>query len=273
MATITYPDGSSLASTALTVDQIQTAFQIVTANMLGLTTDPFQSALNLTLGSKTISVQDGTVTKITVGMMVTVVGLPTNTFVTAVDYFDQEITVSNAATATSFILGTITNPQAFNSVRIAWQIEGQPGPSIDADTVTLRCTPLDTEYGRMMDVTGGDNGAGLFAQTNIYTRAWRTFWTFYGPNSLDHARAVRSALVTIQFTADYLETFSLYVNPSIEQERRFPENFQARWWERVDLFADFNEQVTETFTVGYVRSVEVKGYTKDGQFTDFTVTS
>ncbi len=58
----------------------------------------------------------------------------------------------------------------------------------------------------------------------------------------------------------------------MEEPRRVPEKIQGEWWERVDFFAEFNEQVTETLTVGTVGSVDVIGYTKDGKFTDITVT-
>lgn len=204
MQTITFPDGSQMTSTALTNSGIETVFQYITAQALGLWNDP--------------------------------------------------------------------NP--WSRVRIAWQSEGQPGPSFDVDTVFLRCSPEDTEYARMHDVTNSMAPDGItLVQTDIYTRSWKTHWTFYGPNSDDLARAMRSILVTIQFVADYLASFNLYVNPDIPLSTRNPELFQARWWEREDLDVVFNEQVTETFTIGTVKSVEVITYTKDGQQDDFTVTT
>jgi hypothetical protein len=118
-----------------------------------------------------------------------------------------------------------------------------------------------------VESTNGDT----ITNTDVFTRRWRVYWTFYGPNSLDNARAVRSALITIQQFADLFAVSNLYVDPSIEEPHRVPENFQGEWWERVDLVAEFNEQVTETFTTGTIGSVEILGYTKDGQFITVTL--
>lgn len=201
MSTVTFPDGSQFASTALTRAQIQTLFQVVTIQILGLVNDP-------------------------------------------------------------------TAPQ---KVRVGWQLQGQPGQPIDTDTTVVRCETIDTEYSRMRDVVGTAS-ADLITNTDIYTRAWKTTWTFYGPNSLDQARLVRSALTKIQFVTDYLANSNVYGNPSIREPISIPENFQGQWWERADLEAEFNEQVTETSTVGFVKSVEVEVFTKDGQIADFVVT-
>jgi hypothetical protein len=272
VSTITYPDGSQLVSTALNDAQIQQAFQIITAQMLGIITTPFPVTIALVTGQSTFVVDS--IVNLYPGELITVTGLPVGTTILSVDTLNSKITVNNTATNSGPIIASVSDPNFPFKVRIGWQVEGQPGPPLDQDTVTIRCSPLDTDYGRMRDIVYSDNiDNDTQTATDVFTRAWRTNWTFYGPNSVDNARAVRSALITIQFTADYLATFNLYINPSIKEPQRVPENFQGRWWERVDLEVEMNEQVTETFTVGIVKSVEIKGYTKDGQFTDFTVTN
>lgn len=270
MATITYPDGSQLTSTALTDTQIQTAFQEITAQMLGFLTSPWSFSITLTNGAFVNPVNS--TLNLYIGLLVTGTGIQANTLISGVDTVNKTITLSNAAVLSGVQAVTAVDPDVYAKVRIEWQIQGQPGPPIDLDTITIGCTPINTSYSEMRDLTGSVSG-DLITQTDIFTRAWRTSFTLYGPNCVDNARAIRSALIKIQFVADYLATFNLYVNPKIEEHKRNPENFQGRYWNRVDLFADFNEQITETFTVGIVKSVEVIGYTKDGQFTDFTVTT
>lgn len=200
---IPYPDGSSLTSTALSVEDIETAFQDITIQMLG-----FQN---------------------------------------------------------------LSDSDKYSKVRIGWQREGQPGPTISNDTIFIRCTPLDTDYGRMRDVVGSVVGENIL-NVDVFTRAWKTAWTFYGDNSLNYAAAVRSALITIQFVYDFLDGKKLYVNPSIKEPQRVPEQFQGRWWERVDLEVHFNEEVTETFTIGTAASVEVIVSDSSGIISDFPVT-
>lgn len=267
MATITYPDGSQLTSTALTVSQIETAFQIITAQMLGILTSPWALTINLVEGQFVMAVNS--LINLYAGELISATGLPVGTVISG--FIGGNVSFSNAATATGTIDATATDPNVGYKVRIGWQTEGQPGPPISEDTVALTCVPIDTPYGRVRDIVGSLFG-NTVTQTDVFTRAWKTTWIFYGTNSLDNARAVRSALDTIQFVADYLADFNLYVNPSIKEPARAPQEFQGRWWERVDLEVEFNEQVTETFTVGTVGSVEVNIQTDTGQTVDFTVT-
>lgn len=270
MPTITtYPDGSQLTSTALTDTEIQTAFQLITAQMLGIITDPITLNVTLNSGSKTAAA--ASVLNIYVGELIVAPGLPTGTLVNGVN--GTQIYLSNKATQTGQQVATVTDPNAFYKVRIDWQDEGQPGPPFSDDTVAIRAVTIDTEYSRQRDVTAKPATDTTMTSTDVYTRAWRVYWNFYGTNALDHSRAVTSGLEKIQFVIDFLSNINLYVNPDIEVPIRFRENFQGRWWERCDLFAEFNEQITETFTVGLVKSVEVIGFTKDGQFTDTTVTT
>lgn len=264
MSTINYLDGTSLTSTALTDNQIQIAFQIATAQMLGITI--FTSPMVLNKASN-IAIPQG-MGNLVAGQSLSSPNIPAGTTIVAVG--ETTITMSQAPSATLTDSVVVADPDAFSLVRVGWQLQGQPAWSVgQPDTVILRCAPFDSEYSRMRDVVGAVNDTTI-TKTDIYTRAWKTYWTFYGPNALDNARAVRSALITIQFVADMLEGSNLYVNPSIDEPFRMPENFQGQWWERVDLVAQFNEQVTETFTVGIVTSVSVSLNTDSGQFEEFT---
>jgi hypothetical protein len=272
MSTITYPDGSQLTSTALTDSEIQTLMQTISAQMLGIVISPVSFEITLTENEFVCPVNS--LLNLYSGETITGTGIPPDTIISGINPENSTIVLSNPATVTAVSQASAIDPNAYFKVRIGWQIEGQPGPPIDQDTVTISAVTLDTDYSRMHDIVGSESMDGTQSiQTDVYTRAWKINWTFYGPNSVDHARAIRSALVTIQFVADFLSTSNLYVNPDIEVPKRFPESFQGRWWERADLEVQFNEQITETFTVGTVQSVEVKMYTKDGLQSDFTVTT
>lgn len=270
MTITNYPDGSSLTSTALSDAQIQTAFQVATAQMLGIVTAP--TAFNFTLKAGLEVGQTDKLPLLYQGELVVGLGIPLNTRISGVGP-GNNIFLSNAPTVTGVIPVTITDPDSYSKVRIGWQLFGQPGPPIDSDTVTIRCEPLDTEFSRLRDnvlTTAPDLTA---TYTDVFTRTWRAYWTFYGPTSLDHARMVRSALIKIPLFTDLLAQSNLFINPSIEEPRRVPEDFQGQWWERVDLVVELNEQVTETFTVGTVQSVEVQIFNESGLDADFTVTA
>jgi len=273
MATITFPDGSQLTSTALTDNQIQTAFQYITAQALGYMTDARPVDIVTGKGSYVCQVV-GSANVLYKGLAITGVAIQPESVIESVDYVNSTITLSKSCISDVSTTATVNDPMVWSKVRIGWQPEGQPGPSFDDDTVFVRCSIDDTEYAHMHDVTGSASDDGTKSiQTDVFTRSWKTYWTFYGPNSTDLARALHSILVTIQFVADFLADRNLYVNPEITLPSRSPELFQGRWWERSDLEARFNEQVTETFIVGTVKTVEVKTYTKDGLLNDFTVTT
>jgi hypothetical protein len=70
------------------------------------------------------------------------------------------------------------------------------------------------------------------------------------------------------FPHDTLAALNLYMIPATSTPIRAPELFEGQWWEQVDYNADFLEQVTDTFTIGTVSSIEVIGFDDDGQIFD-----
>jgi hypothetical protein len=197
--------------------------------------------------------------------------VPSGTTIVSVDFANKAIVLSQSAILTETTECTAIDPLAPAVVRIDWQQQGQPGPSIDYDTIEIACTPVDTEFSRMRDSHIVGATAGQANYLNVYTRTWKMRWTLYGPDSLDKARMIKTGLLEVPYIDSVLAASNLYVNPDIEEAKREPDLFQGQWWERVYLSADFNEQITETFTVGLVESIEVKVFTKDGQVLDFTV--
>lgn len=273
MSTITYLDGSQLTSTALTEVQIQTALQIAAAQALGIVM--FAVEMALTENSQ-IATPTG-LGNLAIGQVLysPSIPLPTaanpvQTTITGIDIDSGTITMSAASLATTTDSVIVGPSSAFSRVRVDWQLQGQPGWSPgDPDTCIIGCLTVPSEYSNMRDVTNTSD-ATTITQTDVYTRCWRTSWTFYGPNCIDNARAVRSALIKLAWISELLAQSNLFIQSNITEPLRVPENFQGQWWPRVDMTSDFNEQITETYTVGTVQSVQVSLYTGAGQFSEFT---
>ena len=89
-----------------------------------------------------------------------------------------------------------------------------------------------------------------------YTRVWTIRLCAYGPNSYDHLRAVRSAIMQ-EYFCDLLAEGMLFPVPDAPPPIRAPELFNAQWWERADMNFDMYEWVTETIERQFVDSVGV----------------
>ena len=155
----------------------------------------------------------------------------------------------------------------YSDVRIGWQTGGQPGWKIDEDKAFVRAVPIDDEYNRTRDIKYATNDIASVKQSTTYHRVWQVFWTFYGPNSLDQARKVRSGLLN-----GSIQIGNLKLIPDIAEPIRAPENYEGQWWERVDMDATFNELVTEDLTVPTVAFSEIIIETENGIVADFNVT-
>lgn len=198
-ATINYPDGSSLTSTALTLNEINAVLQPWTLTAIG------QAAEGV-------------------------------------------------------------DPQS-GLVRIKYPTTGAPFARVTEDVCYISCMPKDDAYDRIRDrVNTPNNGTSLIEVWN-YTRAWSIHFTHYGPNSLDLARAVRSALYQDYFNAA-LEAANLYPVSDFPEIVRVPDKLDGQWYERVDLDIEMYEAVVETITRPTVSSVEVIGQIPTGQIFD-----
>jgi len=153
-----------------------------------------------------------------------------------------------------------------STVRIGWQQQGQPAQSVSDNVVYVRAVEDDDAADKQRDQAYQDDpdDAAIVRELTSYMRVWRGIWTFYGPDSFDWARRVRSGWYT-QVPHDVFATlnFELYAVMDIQAPRRAPELFQNEWWERVDLEIQFNELVTEEVDVGAVASTEVRAYTDE----------
>jgi hypothetical protein len=160
----------------------------------------------------------------------------------------------------------------YSKVRIDWPVQGQPFQNNTVDGCYIRCVTQDELYTRVRDLTLTQAASNLPLVENwSYTRCWRVHWTFYGPNSSDRARLVHSALFMDYFN-EQLANNNLYPITDFTMPVRFPEQFNAQWWERADFYADMYESVTETIQPGIATSVEIVVQDSVGVRADITVT-
>jgi len=200
-ASITYPDGSVLTSSALTIAQINAIMQPLTCGMIG-----------------------------------------------------------------------VADPTTTSRVRIEWPTVGAPFQEATEDICYLRCVPKDDPYDKIRDVFNLPlNDTDLNEQWN-YTRAWSIRWCFYGPNSTDLARAIRSGLYQDYFVGA-LALSQLFPVSDFPQEVRAPELIDGQWFERVDLEVEMYEFVTENIDRQTILSVETLIEGNGGVLADFTVTA
>lgn len=197
----TYPDGSVLTSSALTIEQINTIIQPLTMGMLGFSAD------------------------------------------------------------TSSPL-----------VRIEWPTQGAPYQDVADDVCYIRCVPKEDSYDRIRDRTTITAADPNDEEIWNYTRAWAIRWCFYGPNSTDRARALRSALYQDYFT-EKLSLSQLFPVSDFPEPMRAPELIDGQWFERCDFEAEFYEFITETIARQTVLSVETIVEGIDGQIADVTTTA
>jgi hypothetical protein len=196
---------------------------------------------------------------------------------TSTAYPNGQVLISSALTPNDMnrILQPLTcgmlgiNPPDYKQVRIDWQSEGQPFQNINVDVCYLACVPKDEEYSRVRDRVL--SGSGPVVETWTYTKGWRISWCFYGPNSEDRARMIRSAMFMDYFN-EQLNVANLYPLSDPPEVTRSPENLNAQWFERADFYIDMYEQVTESIEDAIVTSVEIKIEEAAGEAADFIVT-
>jgi hypothetical protein len=149
-----------------------------------------------------------------------------------------------------------TDPIAYAAVRLDFPTGGQPSWLITEDVGFIACEEVPDTYNEIHEQSFAPNDAESFLQTDIYTRVWKITLDFWGPNSFDRARQVKSCMYQC-FAHDTLAASNLYLDTTFPTPRRAPELFQGNWWERVHFSVRMNEQVTETLVLPSMASVEV----------------
>lgn len=211
--------------------------------------------------------------RITPAKPVRVITFPNGQVLTSMALTPQAINIT-LQTLTCWMLGCdpASDPQAYYKVRLEWPTQGQPAWDINEDICFLRATEEDGEYNKIRDRKLSYQDSISLESTDTYTRIWRVSWSFYGPNSFDNARQVKSALMSLDFVSDQLADMSLYLDTQLTATTRNPEKFGSQWWERTDLSVRMNELVTESLTVSTIASAEVILIENDrGQVADITI--
>jgi hypothetical protein len=166
-----------------------------------------------------------------------------------------------------------TDEAAYGAVRIEWPVDGDPAWLISEDVAFVRVTEAAEPYNAAHEVQQpNESTEGEYPEQTVYTRGWNVDMIFYGPNSFDHARQVKTCLYQ-DFSHDILSASNLYTITSsgIGTARRSPELFQNQWWPRTDFSFRMYEQVTESLTKPAVESVEIIISTADGIQSDIVV--
>jgi len=176
-------------------------------------------------------------------------------------------------TITCGMLGIVpVNPSL---VRVSWQFQGQPDVALPSqDSCYISCALQDVEYSRVRDRTYTGSNSAPVNETWVYTRGWRISWNTYGPNSLDRARQIHSALFQDYFNDQY-ELSKLYPVLDPAEPVRLPIEHNAQWYDASSFHCIFYEEVTETIQTPSVTSMEIKIYdgSPDDPIFDLTIPS
>lgn len=267
--TQTFPNGQVLTSSALTDTQMTDLIQHVTCLCLGLSNQlPFD--VSLVNGTTNVTVEDAN--GLSVGYVVTDIPpsyigagggvIPDGTTIIAIA--GEVITLSAAPTETIDTTIYISNPASGRQVRQAWPTNGAPAWQKGDNVVFVRATEEDDWYNKVPDYAAVPNNDVSATLLKEYSRVWRVFFECRGPSSYTSATILKSAL-TLDYIHDTLAPFNVYIRPDIGNPQRAPELEDAQWWNRSDLEVVFYEQVNESIVLPTVASIELIGYTKDGQ--------
>jgi hypothetical protein len=155
-------------------------------------------------------------------------------------------------------------PEYADKVRIAWPAVGAPGWKRTEDIAFIKINNAPDPINIQRDVVYSQIDIDNAKRKVTYTRVHNIMWTFYGPNSFDHADLVRSSIFLPQIREEF-EKSNLFLVLDVSTPNRAPELFQGQWWERTDLTAYYNEKVVRDGSVPYIKSTNVRTYTPKGE--------
>lgn len=281
-SSVTFPNGQTLTSSALSIADINTIMQQITCFIFGIV-NMMPVAATLVEGSNQVTVDS--VQSISNGFQVTDApgyglslygiggygeggNIPANAIVKSI--LGNVLTLVDATTgepanALASIEETIfiTDPTAGTQVRQSWPNAGAPAYKQSDNVSFIRCIEVDDWYNKVSDygLTPNDD---VSVELNIEkTRVWRVFWELRGPTSYSRGSLLKTAM-QLELIHDSLAPFSLYLVPSINNPQRMPELFEGNWWERSDIYMHFNEQVNDSIVIPTVASIPIQVSTENG---------
>lgn len=137
-------------------------------------------------------------------------------------------------------------------VRFTWPTENQPGWGREEDVCFVQVTPQQSDIERQRNATWDGKEIHRW-----FIRVIGVSFLFYGPNAWDNAVALRYGLFSDQ-TTQTLQKNRLALITDVGSPIRAPELWGAHWWERADLFAQFNEGMTESESFAPLLSTEIQ---------------
>jgi hypothetical protein len=143
-----------------------------------------------------------------------------------------------------------------DKVRISWPTSGAPSFKIGDDITFIQVLPTDDPIIQQRDVVHSaiENDNNNSNRTVVYTRNHLIQWVIYGPNSFENADNLRNGIYQPEITESLLLN-NLALITTVPAPRRVPELFNGQWWERCDLQASFNEEVTRRGTIPNITQV------------------
>src|SRR5208282_133061 len=196
MTTTTFQNGQVLISSALTDTQVNSIFQPLLCQILGVVAD---LQLNCILSANSDVISTPLIeANIAEGFILQANGIPPGTTIVGIAAEDNNflITMSQQATANLNEQVSFYDPVSNTRVKISWEDKGAPGFGITDDVLFIRCVLEPSTY-NLRDENWSvapqtDNTTVL--KNRIYTRQWRIAFVAYGPNAFDSVRLIRSML-------------------------------------------------------------------------------
>lgn len=150
-----------------------------------------------------------------------------------------------------------------DKVRFAYPAKGQPAWDIDKNYIVITLAPVSNPYDKLRDIKFKEFDDDNAEQEVFYTRVFSCLWTHYGPDAYDLADELRSGLL-LEENRRTLAVNDIFPLTQVPTPVRIPYDYNAQWWERVDLQAYYNVGTLRTSEMPYLKSADISIYTEDG---------
>lgn len=124
------------------------------------------------------------------------------------------------------------------------------------DYVVFLISPTDRRINRQVDISYQEID-GQSVQIAKQVKIWRINWEFYGPDSAEWADKVRLALLADSNRHDEFAAQGMSVITDIPAPQYLPDAINLGWFERHDLYADFNQLVVTTSPIDEIDSANI----------------
>jgi len=129
--------------------------------------------------------------------------------------------------------------------------------NVHADVVFYNITYRGDPNNKQMDVTTNSNiDPTLATYKTKYNRTMRINWVFCGDDSMEWADTLRLMLFDLSIRTDFAAQ-GMSLIPDVEEALFVPEIIGQKWLHRYDLYADFNQLVTNQTTIPAIAKADV----------------